>query len=195
MVLLMRRSDRTGIRHVTDGSIPTAHTAVLALVLASALSACTSYTSIIPKPPAATLDLPAAPTPTPDPCLPESLPASVLPLNEHMRQFDNLAALASNIVQSQVTLVLPPMQDILNEAQARSAPACLANLKRLELSYMDATLSTLSTFLTPDPDPAAITAGILQARTFHDQYELELARLLGMTPVSPTTPSASTPTP
>ena len=136
-------------------------------------------------------------SPTPDPCTPTIIPATVGPLNDLMRQFDDYAALASSVVQSQLVQVIPPMQAIRRGAEDLVVPACLADLKRFELSYMDTTLQTLLLFQKPNPNAAVLATGIKQARDYHDQYILELARLHGVTIVAPTAaaPVGTTPAP
>ena len=136
-------------------------------------------------------------SPTPDPCSPPNLPSTVKPENDLMRQFDDYATLAQNIVQSDLVKVIPPMQAIRRAAEDLVVPACLADLKRFELAYMDATLQTLLLYEKPNPNAAALVTGIAQARDYHDQYTLELARLLGVTLVAPTAaaPGGTTPAP
>ena len=106
-----------------------------------------------------------------------------------MRQFDDYSVLASNIVQSQMVLVIPPMQEIRRDAEDQAIPACLAELKRLELLYMDSTLQALLAFQSSS-NVETLTGAILQSRQYHEQYALELARVLGVT----LTPPAATPT-
>ena len=123
-----------------------------------------------------------------DVCATVNLPATVRPLNEIIREFDDYSELASNIVQSEVVKVIPPMQALRRSAEDAAAPPCLLDLKRYALSYMDATLRTLMTFQQPNPNPSAVGTGIVSARSYHDLYVLELAKLLGVT-VAPTSVS------
>ena len=85
-------------------------------------------------------------SPTPDPCLPQNLPSSVIVVNNYMRQFDNYAALASTVAQSELAKVIPAMQAIQKAAEAQSIPTCLTNLKHYELLYMDTAIQTLLAF-------------------------------------------------
>ena len=101
-----------------------------------------------------------------------------------MRQFDDYSVLASNIVQSQMVLVIPPMQEIRRDAEDQAIPACLAELKRLQLLYMDSTLQALLAFQSSS-NVETLTAAILQSRQYHEQYALELARVLGVTLTPP----------
>jgi hypothetical protein len=121
--------------------------------------------------------------------------STVKPANDLLREFDDYAALASNVVQSELVKVVPPMQAVRRSAQDLVVPGCLQELKRLELAYMGATLQTLLEFQKPSPNTGAIAVGIQRARDYHDQYTIELARLLGVTlippaatPIAPSTP-------
>lgn len=164
--------------------------ALLAIGLLLAASACgpSFPVSLLPT-------LAPAGTPTADPCRTENLPSTIEPLNDLMRQFDDYAALASSIVQSQLVQVIPPMQEIRRAAQDQAAPACLADLKRFELLYMDTTLQTLLAFQKPNPSASSLATGIIQARAYHDQYTRELARLLGVTLPAPAGTPTLIPTP
>jgi len=160
--------------------------AIIALILST--SACTTYASTLPAPIAPYSSAVVPPSATPDPCSPENLPDSVQPLNEHMRQFDDLAVLAANILQTHVIQVVSAMRAIRSAAGEYAAPACLEHLKALQLLYMDRTLETLVSFQA-GADAPTISRRILLAREYHEQYAVELARMLGKT----LTPSALTP--
>jgi hypothetical protein len=110
-------------------------------------------------------------------------------LNDYIRQFDDYSVLASNIVQSQIVLVIPPMQEIRRDAEDQEIPACLGELKRLELLYMDSTIQALLAFQSSS-NVETLTAAILQSRQYHEQYALELARVLGVT-LTPPAPAAT----
>lgn len=135
-----------------------------------------------------------APSPTPDACSIKDLPTTVAMVNDHTRQFDDYAVLASNIVQSQVVLVIPPMQEIRRNAEDQAIPGCLAELKRLQLLYMNSTLDALLAFQS-SADVGKLATAIMQSRDYHEQYSVELARLLGVTIVPPTPTIYLTPAP
>lgn len=126
------------------------------------------------------------PSPTPDPCSVDNLPQTVKPVNDLMRQFDDYSILASNIVQSQVPMVIPPMQRIRRSAQDQQVPACLDELKRLQLAYMDATLEALLSFQS-NPKASQLARSIATARQYHTDYNFELSHLLGI-PIVTATP-------
>jgi hypothetical protein len=144
----------------------------LIVILGVLLSACGTAQPVQPSLP--------PPSPTPDPCNTENISTTARLVNDYMRQFDDYSVLASNIVQSQMVLVIPPMQEIRRDAEDQEIPSCLGELKRLELLYMDSTLQALLAFQTSS-NVETLTAAILQSRQYHEQYALELARVLGVT--------------
>jgi len=125
-------------------------------------------------------------TPTPDLCAAENLPAEAARANKLMREFDDYSALASNTPQSQLVVLIPEMQRILRETEDLSLPPCLQTLKNLEMAHMNLVIKTLMAFMN-NTDIQVINAGIAQARELHSQYDIELARLLGITLVVPPT--------
>lgn len=119
-------------------------------------------------------------TQTPDPCNEANLPAGVEKVHKHMREFDDYAALASNTPQAQLVQVIPELQRVLREAEDEKVPACLAGLKTLQLKHMQAVVQTLLAFMG-NADVNLVNQGIAQARELHAQYDVEMARLLGVT--------------
>jgi hypothetical protein len=125
-------------------------------------------------------------TSTPDLCSAENLPAEVAKVNDLMREFDDYSSLASNTQQSQLIQLIPDMQRILRDAEDLQVPPCLVTLKKLELAHMNLVIQTLMAFMN-SADVQMINAGIAQARELHQKYDLEIARLLGITLVVPPT--------
>ena len=126
---------------------------------------------------------------TPDLCSAEILPDEIAKVHKLMREFDDYSVLASNTPQSQLVVIIPELQRILREAEDQKVPDCLFNLKRLQVAHMSAVVQTLMAFMGRT-DPNAIGQGIASARELHTQYDLEIARLLGVTvepPAAPTT--------
>jgi hypothetical protein len=121
-----------------------------------------------------------SPTQTPDPCNEANLPLEVEKVHKHMREFDDYAALASNTPQAQLVQVIPELQRVLREAEDEKVPACLADLKSLQIRHMQTVVQTLLVFVSSS-DVNVVAAGIAQARELHSQYEIEMARLLGIT--------------
>jgi len=139
---------------------------------------------------AASAEPPAA-TSTPDLCSTENLPREVTRVNRLMREFDDYSELASNTPQAQLVVLIPEMQRILREAEDQSVPACLQTLKELQLTHMNIVVQTLMAFMS-SADLNAVNQGITASRDLHNQYDIEMARLLGVTVVPQLT---STPTP
>ncbi len=129
-------------------------------------------------------------TPTPDMCSAENLPGEAARVNKFMREFDDFSELASNTPQTQLVAVIPDMQRVLRDAEDQSVPACLENLKTVQILYMQIVVQTLMAFMG-NSDAELVNSGISQARELHAKYDIELARLLGITlVVSPTQTSA-----
>jgi hypothetical protein len=149
-----------------------------------------------PVPSSTPTHTPAPPaTATTDLCSPGNLLLGLKPVNDLMLQFDDYATLAQRSDKSKLTLIIPNMQTIRRVAQDRNVPPCLRVLRRHQIAYMDATLTTLLEFQKPNPAAAAIATGIVDAQYFHQEYALELARVLGvtLTPLSPTPAAIATP--
>jgi hypothetical protein len=133
-------------------------------------------------------------TATPDLCAPENLPAEVAKVNKLMREFDDYSSLASNTPQSQLVILIPEMQRILRDAEDQAVPACLTNLKKMQLAHMNIVVQTLMAFMN-STDVNVVNAGIAQARQLHAQYDIEMASLLGTTLVAPPSPTPGAATP
>jgi hypothetical protein len=137
---------------------------------------------------------PVAPTATntPDPCGPKNILAEVKKVNDLMREFDDDAQLASVASLNQMPMVIPPLQAVRRRAQDQAVPGCLSTLKSLQLQHMDAYINTLLVFMqSQGNNPDLIHQGITQSQTLHEQYNQELARLVGATYVPPSIPSAT----
>ncbi len=155
-----------------------------ALVLTITLVSCRGAPATVP----AETGTPVTPTVSaiPDPCAPGQIEAAVQKINRHMREFDDASLLASKVPRQQLGEAVTNWQKIRREADDESAPDCLANLKKYQLDHMNSVINTLLAFMN-GADQQTIDQGINLARQQHDQYTLELARLLGLTAV-PATP-------
>ncbi len=138
-------------------------------------------------------------TTTPDRCAPENLRAEVDKVHRHMREFDDAAALAANMARDQLSEPIANLQKIRRDAEDERIPPCLANLKDFQIKHMNAVINTLIAFMSfSDPksldcanveentEEAVICQSITFAREQHDQYTLELARVLGLPIVTAT---------
>ena len=108
-----------------------------------------------------------------------------------MREFDDYSTLASSTPNAQMMNLIPDMQRIRREAEDQEIPACLSTLKQIQLAHMNTVLQTLLAFVG-QADANTINAGIAQARDLHTKYDVEIARLLGITLPPPPT-AISTP--
>lgn len=160
----------------------------ITLVLAVlTLSACTSQGTPLAAPPAPL----STPTVKPNPCAPENLKGTAAALNRFMQRFDDESALAANVPRSQLATHIAALQSIRREAQNESAPDCVSTLKQLQLAHMDTVINTMLSFMSRG-DQGAVAQGIGAGRQQHDQYVLELARLLGITAIPVTPPPTRT---
>ena len=130
-------------------------------------------------------------TSTPDLCSETNLPNEVAKVNKLTREFDDYSALASNTPQQQLVVIIPELQRILRDAQDQAVPPCLITLKELQLAHMQTVVQTLLAFVS-NSDTNLINAGIAQSRELHAQYDIEMASLLGLTLVFPTSAPAQT---
>lgn len=128
---------------------------------------------------------------TPDPCVSPQLEVEIQELHRHMREFDDASLLASNIPREQLGDSIAELQRIRREAEDEEIPACLTNLKMVQVQHMNTVIATLIAFMG-GTEQETLDQGIALARQQHDLYTLELARLLGLTVVPASTP---TPTP
>ena len=133
------------------------------------------------------------PSSTPDPCASAQIEAEVQKVHGHMREFDDASILASNLPLQELSDPIANLQKIRREAEDEQIPACLTNLKKYQIAHMNTVIGTLVAFLG-GADMNTLEKSIAIAREQHDQYTLELARLLGLTVVPATTIAISTPT-
>lgn len=129
-----------------------------------------------------------------DYCSSENVRGAAGAVNEFMRRFDDGSVLASNVPRSQLAPHISALQDIRRGAQDQGVPSCLTELKRLQLVHMNTVINTLLAFLGGGSQ-SGVTQGIEVARQQHDDYVLELARLMGVTPVVLTPPPTQPVTP
>ena len=122
-------------------------------------------------------------TGTPDPCGPENIQAEVDKVHRHMREFDDASILASSTPRDQLSSAIADLQRIRRSAEDEKIPPCLGDLKKFQIQHMNSVIDTLIAFIGGNSDQAVLDQGISLARQQHDQYTLELARILGITVV------------
>lgn len=169
------------------------------LILTMLVTGCgTAPTAIQPtdteEPPTAT-PVPTQ-TSTPDLCAPENVQAEVDKVHRYMREFDDASILASSTPRDQLSTAIADLQRIRRAAENEGTVPCLENLKKFQIQHMNSVIDTLIAFLS-GTDQAVLDQGISVARQQHDQYTLELARILGITvvPATPASIPSMTPTP
>jgi hypothetical protein len=168
---------------------------LFALVLAVLVAACGNAGTTNPTILASTIPMV---TSTPDPCAPANIEAEVQKVHNHMREFDDASALAASVPRDQLSTAIANLQTIRRAAEDQPIPICLGNLKSYQIAHMNSVINTLLAFMNGS-DQAIVDQGIAVARQQHDQYTIELARLLGITmeppPALPTDTLTPVPTP
>jgi hypothetical protein len=112
-----------------------------------------------------------------------------------MREFDDAAKLATYVPREQLSNSIAELQRIRREAEEEQIPPCLTNLKSIQVQHMNTVIDTLIAFMANSLDQQTLDQSIAFARQQHDQYTLELARVLGLTVVAATLPPAPSETP
>ena len=179
----------------------------LALTLVVFLSACgtnvptansTQNPVVNDTPNSAVSDTPAVQsvpaTNTPDPCAPENIEAEVQKVHKFMREFDDASSLAASRPREELANAISDLQRIRREAEDQFIPPCVGDLKTYQISHMNSVINTLIAFMGGS-DQQVVDQGIALARQQHDQYTLELARLLGLTIEAATVVPVETATP
>lgn len=150
---------------------------------------------------------PPAPSDTPDPCVLPQLETEVQNVHRYMREFDDASTLAGSIPRDQLGSSIADLQRIRREAEDEQIPACLSNLRKIQVGHMNSVINSLLIFVrASDPqsfdcaemsstEEEAFCQSFSAARQQHDQYTLELARILGITVVPASVQPLETPTP
>ena len=146
----------------------------IVLALTVLLSACANA-----NPPASATSIPTI-TNTPDPCASANIGAEVQKVHNLMREFDDAATLATNLPREQLSDAIANLQRIRREAEEQTIPPCLGNLKMYQVTHMNTVISTMIAFMR-GTDQKVVDEGVALARQQHDQYAIELARVLGLT--------------
>jgi hypothetical protein len=137
-------------------------------------------------------------TMTPDLCAPENIKAKVDKVHRHMREFDDASTLAASMPREQLSTPISNLQKIRREAEDEVIPSCLVKLRDYEILHMNSVINTLIAFMSvTDPlavdcadveqntEEEVICQSIASARQQHDQYLLELAKILELPIVTP----------
>jgi hypothetical protein len=129
-------------------------------------------------------------TVAPDPCAPQNISNETAKVSELMREFDDASFVAQYTPSSQLGDAIAELQRIRRSAEVQQIPPCLVGLKGLQIEHMNAVIVTLVILMDPATSPDLINQGIASSRQLHDEYEVELARLLGITLFAPPTVTA-----
>jgi len=163
------------------------------LVMLPLISACEQVIIIASPPPSSTANPPtptstpitptATITSTPDPCAPENISEEIKPVHQLMREFDDAVAIAGNTGRELLSTQIVELQRIRREAESQSVPACLKSLKEFQLAHMNTLIQAMLSFMGGN-EQAIVGQGILLSRQLHNQYMLELSKLMGATVVA-----------
>ena len=136
---------------------------------------------------------------TPDPCVSPQIEEIAQKVQRHMREFDDASTLASSVPQAQLSDSISDLQRIRREADDEQVPACLNDLKTYQINHMNAVIGTLLAFMrasdaasfdcadvVSNSEEEVVCQNIAFARQQHDQYIVELARVLKLPVVSAT---------
>ena len=134
----------------------------------------------------------ASVTATPDLCAPGNIEAEVNKVHKHMREFDDTSMVAANMPQEQISNAIIDLQRIRRAAEDEPIPGCLVGLKTYQIAHMNSVINTLVAFMSGS-DQQTVDQYLALARQQHDQYTLELARVLGLTVVPAAIPSGTPP--
>src|SRR5690606_5541166 len=77
---------------------------------------------------------------TPDPCALPQLETEIQEVHRHMREFDDASILASNMPREQLSDSIADLQRIRRAAEDEDIPACLTNLKRIQVQHMNSVI-------------------------------------------------------
>ena len=160
------------------------------VIFSSLLTACGTPPVVVPTHTSSVYtEATALLTSTPNLCAPDNLEASIKAVNDLMREFDDSSQLASNLSKELVPDSITEMQRIRRAAEDQMVPACLVTLKKYQVAHMNSVIDTMLAFVG-GADSNTLNAGLAQARKEHDQYTLEIVKLLGITPkpLNTTTP-------
>ena len=123
---------------------------------------------------------PLTPSSTPDPCAGENLKIEVGKVTQLTRSFDAVSTLASNTPREELNTPISELQRIRRDAEDQKVPVCFETLKNLQIAYMNAVIQTLIAFIG-GANQQSISQGVNLSRQLHNQYLVELARILGVT--------------
>jgi hypothetical protein len=167
---------------------------ILALLSIFLLAACGAQKTPVAgsAAPAADPAVAASSTAAVDLCSEAALPGEIEKVNNLMREFDDYSRLASSTPQEQLVQVIPPLQEVRRRAEEQKVPDCLLELKKLQIGHMNTVIEILMVFMA-NSQADNVNQGIAQARDLHMQYDIEIARLLGLTLVAPPTGNAVAP--
>ncbi|MCZ2121953.1 MAG: hypothetical protein LC108_06795 [Anaerolineales bacterium] len=154
------------------------------------LAACGNSTTATATATNTSIPVTVPPTATADPCAPQNIKAEVSQTHQFTRAFDDAYQLAAILPRDQLAPQVSKLQDIRRAAEDHPVPVCLTRLKQLQILQMNTAINVFLAFIN-NADNEAVNQGVALTRQQHDNYLLELAKLIGATVVAPPSPLAN----
>lgn len=111
----------------------------------------------------------------------ESIAAQVLSkVHAHMRKFDDASSRAAGVLPDRLLTNINELQQIRHDANSEEVQSSFMDLKTYQIHHMDWVIAILFSRLY-GIDQEVTDNKLKEARQIHDQYDLELARLLRVT--------------
>jgi hypothetical protein len=137
-------------------------------------------------------------TPTEDQCSPTGITPIIKKVHDQMRAFDDITFVANMTTQAQLVDPILRLQDIRRNVEDFVLPTCAATLQSDAIKYMNAVITTLTHFMG-GLQSDMVNQEVAASQNYRVQYEVERARLLGVTyvpqptqvPVATATPSGN----
>jgi hypothetical protein len=164
---------------------------LVTLMLAVSLSACTTPAPATTQAGSTEAAATTVASDNLNPCDKSVLTDTVKPFTDLTREFDDTSYVASFTPQSQLVEPVLKLQDVRRRVQALDTPDCLKNLRKYQIDYMNAVIAALVHFLGGAKGDQ-VQAEIGATRALRQKYDKELATVLGITFVAPTTAPTQT---
>jgi hypothetical protein len=144
----------------------------------------------------------------PDPCSQAQMPATIKPITQTMRAFDDTTALANIMQPSALVAPIMDLQSSRRDLENLALPQCLDVLQKAGVTYMNSVINYLGMFMVAAgtqnqlsaDNQKLVSSAVSASQNLRIVYEKERARLLGeafvppatVTPGNPATPSPTT---
>lgn len=114
------------------------------------------------------------------PCTPNRLPSLFWRMDSHLREFDDIILLAVNVPRGEVVERIRELQTIRRSVEEISVPACLLDLKQMQVAYMDQVIDILVGFVG-GVESGLVFQALQETGSLRLALEQELGSLMGAT--------------